>query len=369
MSQILLLIENQENHRFLSKWLVKNYEIISPNSNDDLWHSPPSFDLCILDPKSLIQLFTWISTTKQAEEPVFLPFLLVIAQVDVGTLNQRLSENVDDLIIAPIEPIELQMRVKILLRARTISLAHKVANEDIQKLNEFKSDLISMAFREFRQPLTSISASAQILKLYNSQLPQNQQQELFDSIKGSVIEIKQILDEIILSNKVEFSLKKFHPTPLDLASFCCDIAREVKFITDSDRIIKFISQIHYPNPSLDEHLVSYILRNLLIIAISYSPENSIIYFNLYCDRETVIFDIKYNEIDTLKKERDRLFEFLHRPSNIKEMSYLEFGLTIVKQAIDLHGGKITVKSKFGIGTTFSVTLPVSKKLETIYLNT
>jgi signal transduction histidine kinase len=56
-----------------------------------------------------------------------------------------------------------------------------------------------------------------------------------------------------------------------------------------------------------------------------------------------------------------LFESFHRAKNVGNIPGTGLGLAIVKKSVELHEGKITLNSKVGVGTTFTVTIPYSKE--------
>lgn len=119
MSQILLLLDNKENRRLLAESLGSHYKIILPDSDDAL---EDGFDLCILDGTALDRLWKRIQARKTAVMAQFLPCLLVTSRKDVGMATRFLWKVVDELIISPIEKIELRARVESLLIARRLSL-------------------------------------------------------------------------------------------------------------------------------------------------------------------------------------------------------------------------------------------------------
>ncbi|MEW5860638.1 MAG: PAS domain S-box protein, partial [Cyanobacteriota bacterium] len=197
MSRILLLVEQKENRRLLSEWLAGHHEVLladekktgsrgaeeqgskgeillSPQSRRDaidrrllsphqeqglpaltalstqhgqgtvlpLPLSPQSlilnapFDLCILDSLALKQLWEQVQARKAAEFPVFLPFLLIVPRQDVKLMTRHLPKSVDELVTIPIEKMELQARVEILLRTRQLSLDLKQRNAELKETNE-----------------------------------------------------------------------------------------------------------------------------------------------------------------------------------------------------------------------------------------
>lgn len=136
MSQILLFLEHTKNRHLLAEWLGMHYQVLLSDSEVRAGHAVPvldeHFDLCILDGPALDHLWEWVQARKKAEQPVFLPFLLITPRQDVRMITRHLWQSVDELISKPIEKLELQARVEILLRSRQLSVKLKTANEDLQ---------------------------------------------------------------------------------------------------------------------------------------------------------------------------------------------------------------------------------------------
>ena len=93
--------------------------MIIPETDDAL---DGDYDLGLIDGPALDRLWQRVETRKSTESPIFLPFLLITSRQDVGLATHRLWHSVDELIISPIERVELQARVEILLRARHASV-------------------------------------------------------------------------------------------------------------------------------------------------------------------------------------------------------------------------------------------------------
>ncbi|MEI2579554.1 ATP-binding protein [Scytonema sp. PRP1] len=58
----------------------------------------------------------------------------------------------------------------------------------------------------------------------------------------------------------------------------------------------------------------------------------------------------------------KLFEPFYRATNVERIGGTGLGLSIVKQCVDLHGGQVTVQSEIGVGTTFTVRLPLGQSV-------
>jgi signal transduction histidine kinase len=357
MCKILLLLESKENRRLLSESLETRYEVFSPDSDDELPSLQQSFDLCIICARKLDRYSDWLEATKKAQEPVFLPFLLVTSRRDVGMVTRHLWRSIHELIVTPIEKVELHARVEMLLQRRKLSLELKLANDNLQEINEIKTRFISIASHEIRNPLHTISAYAQILLHRSSEkLPEEKKQEFYVKIKAYVKKITDILDDILLLSKGELGKQPRNPIPINLNDFCEQVIQETQLINTN--IINFFGQDKYITACIDEKLLRHILTNLLTNAIKYSPKDSPIDLELISDDEEVIFQIKDKGIGITPEDQQHLFESFYRASNVGNIPGTGLGLAIVKQCVDLHGGKIAVKSEVGVGTTFTITLPI-----------
>ncbi len=137
MSRILLLLQHTENRRLLSEWLERYYEVIIGDAAVLTRQAVPllddKFDLCIVDGVALNHLWQWVRARKQAEYPVFLPFVLSTICSDVKLLTRDLWQSIDELITKPLEKRELHARIEMLLRSRQLSLELNATNIKLQQ--------------------------------------------------------------------------------------------------------------------------------------------------------------------------------------------------------------------------------------------
>lgn len=129
MPRILLLLQQRGNRQLLSNWLSRNYEVSIGASEQDL---DQPFDLAILDTPMLHRLHAGLQLRKSSELPVYLPFLLITSRQGTGALASDVWDVLDELILAPIDPVELKARVEVLFRVRQDSLALKRHNDELE---------------------------------------------------------------------------------------------------------------------------------------------------------------------------------------------------------------------------------------------
>ncbi len=131
MVRILLQIKRKPERRQLEDWLSKSHHIILPNIEQPLQEQ---FDLAIIDGVSLKELSLKVRDRRRADEPVFLPFLLLTMRRRGQLPARHLGRLVDDVILRPISEQELKARVSNLLRMRRLSLDLKHEHDRVMKL-------------------------------------------------------------------------------------------------------------------------------------------------------------------------------------------------------------------------------------------
>lgn len=360
MTAILLLVDQKENRRILAEWLIVRYQVLVPedSSSDSLETLNSTFDLCILDGAALHRLWDWVRSRKASENGVFLPFLLITPRQDVNLATRYLWQGVDELLLAPVEKLELQARLEILLRARQLSCSLQAANLQLQDLNQLKTQFIAIASHEFRNPLNLISGSASVLERSATSLPPERSSKLFSLIKRAVEKMVALLDDVLVVTRGELTEQKLNPAWLNLEVLCQQITQEMQLVDANYHTHEFTCAGDLQNVLVDESLLRHILINLLSNAIKYSPPGSIVSLTLTRVDQTAVFSIQDQGIGISEADQVRLFEPFYRASNVREVAGTGLGLAIVKQAVERHNGTIQVSSHINRGTTFTIEIPL-----------
>src|ERR1041385_472613 len=131
MDRVLLQVRKKKDRHRLQEWLLKSYHILLPHAESPL---KEEFDLAIIDGPSLRQLRPKVRARRKAEEPVFLPFLLLTVRRQGSMPSRHLGRVVDDILIRPLNEKEIEARVANLLRMRRWSLDLKREHDRVMKL-------------------------------------------------------------------------------------------------------------------------------------------------------------------------------------------------------------------------------------------
>ena len=238
------------------------------------------------------------------------------------------------------------------------------ALERERELSELRSSFISLVSHEFRTPLTTIQSSTELLDRYNHKLSEEKKQNHYRRIHNAVQRMTHLLEDVLTIGKAEAGKLKFTPSPIDLFAFCRDLVESLQMSTQPQHKINFGVVGDGSDTQMDEKLLCHVLTNLLSNAVKYSPDGGIVQFNLVCNHSWAVFRIQDSGIGIPCEDLERLFESFGRASNVGAIPGTGLGLAIVKKCVDLHGGEITVESEVGVGTTFTVTLPLKSQSST-----
>jgi PAS domain S-box-containing protein len=228
-----------------------------------------------------------------------------------------------------------------------------------KELNELKSRFISIASHEFRTPMTTILTSAEMLEHYSHRWTDAKKQDYLRRIQTAVLRMVELVNDVLIVGRSDAGKQDFDPAPLNLIDFCQAVVDEAQPDVARPRPIVFDARGDCANVTMDERLLRQILSNLLSNACKYSPDGQPVEFNLICQADHAIFEITDHGLGIPSADLPRLYETFHRAGNVSSIPGTGLGMTIVKRAVDLHGGSIEVTSRVGenSGTTFTVTLP------------
>ncbi len=227
-----------------------------------------------------------------------------------------------------------------------------------KELNELKSRFVSMVSHEFRTPLGIIMASAEILDAYVDRLPPEERQSNLRDIFEATRQMSHMMEEALLLGRVETGHMTFKPASLDLMVFCQRLVDEITSATNNRCPIRLSTPKELLEASADESLLRHIFTNLLSNAVKYSPAGSTVEFTLETRAQLAVFVVRDRGIGIPEEDARLIFQAFHRGRNVGDTPGTGLGMAIVKHCVELHGGKVAVESREGIGTAFIVALPL-----------
>ncbi|MGB7379699.1 MAG: response regulator, partial [Rivularia sp. (in: cyanobacteria)] len=223
-----------------------------------------------------------------------IPVIFLTAHSDESTIKKAKATQPFGYILKPFEESQLITTIEIALSKHQKEIVMRDELQKEKEMRELKSRFVSMVSHEFRNPLSTILNSTELLANHSQEITENKKSEYLYHIQNSVKNLNQLLSDVLLVGKAEVHKTHFNPAPLDLEKFCQDLVAEIKLLaTEKHQIILKIhgcctqqeedsASTDINLPRLDEKLLRHIFTNLLSNAIKYSPQGGEICFDLFC---------------------------------------------------------------------------------------
>ncbi len=232
-----------------------------------------------------------------------------------------------------------------------------------RKINLFREKMAHFITHELKTPLTTINLSAQLLKDNSVVTDEEAKQSYLNVITEETKVLESLVNEVLTVFKLEYTpgsnLREVEIHPL-LNEVCkvntprfdeCGAEVCLDFKADCDVVL-----------GNDTHLFNT-FSNLVDNAIKYSKGKLKLTISTQNQDDTLQINIADNGIGISKENLPLIFEPFSR-LNTEDAHYVKgfgMGLDYVKHVVEYHKGTVTVKSKLGEGTTFTVTLPLHNK--------
>jgi signal transduction histidine kinase len=343
MSQILLLIDHRQNRHLLAEWLTQHYRVMVPESDEAL---QDAFDLAIVDGPPLDRLWSRVQQRKQAEEPLFLPVLLLTSRQGVDLVTRHLWRAIDEVVLRPIEKVELQARVETLLRARRLSVALRQRQADLETFSYAMTHELRAPFRviagfvEELQAIPTLGDEGQHC-LRRVLEATSQAQELIAALHtfGRLGYDAVRRQSVSLHHVVESSLRHVQSTHR---------MRKKQVTVQGDQVMV------YADPTLLNLALTNLLANALTFVAPGVPPHMTIQASVAGGRCRI--EVADNGIGITPEDQARLFSPFVRLHGVEEYPGLGLGLATVRKAVELMGGHVGVTSLPGAGSTFWIEL-------------
>jgi signal transduction histidine kinase len=235
-------------------------------------------------------------------------------------------------------------------------------NDEIN-LSRMKSNFISTVSHEFKSPLTSIRQMAEML--VRGRVSSTEKQEKYHTtILQQSERLSHLIENILDFSKIEEGQKIFRFEKADIIPVVKDIVETFQNFRGDDGF-QIGLEITDPLPQIvfDREAIAQVIHNLIDNACKYSGESRIIKVHVFSDTDMLVISIRDQGLGIAKEDQDKIFRRFFRAGEglSQTVKGSGIGLTIVKQIVDAHHGKVMVESSFGKGSIFTVKLPIRQK--------
>lgn len=258
----------------------------------------------------------------------------------------------DNYLFEPIEPEELVVNIKALLRL-------SLAEQDVREIDRRKDIFLATLAHELRNPLGPIRNSIKLLKTLNTKL-NAKEFELLDIISRQTDQMVKLVDDLLDVSRISQGKISLDIETLNVRDFV-EAAAESSSNLIADRGHQITITI-WPEPlwvSGDRVRLIQIISNLINNAAKFTPAGGLITVDVTKDQQCVLIKVTDNGIGLDEEHLHNIFDLFVQHAHTEERAQegLGIGLSLVKNLTHLHDGEISVTSP-GInnGSTFTLEL-------------
>jgi signal transduction histidine kinase len=340
VSRILTLLDNAANARVLGELLAPRHDVITAPLDDA--------DLAIIDATSVNAHGGFLRERKRAEDPVFFPVLLVSARQNAGVYSGPLANLADEIVLTPVEKVELFARIEMLLRARRLSLELRLRKDDLEAF-------IHAMTHDFRAPLRTVSGFAEAMAEDQGERLNADGRRRLDRIQAAVRQMWELIESLVAFSRIGRKAVRMKTVDLDLAVESCVKELKQEIETCGAQVEK-CGELGLAEA--DSSLLKIAVCNLISNAIKYVDKGVAPHLEISALRreDKVHLQFRDNGIGLREEDQQRIFTPFVRLHGEEDYPGLGLGLSATRKVVEIIGGQSGVASAPGKGSTFWIEL-------------
>ncbi|MFQ5823764.1 MAG: ATP-binding protein [bacterium] len=264
------------------------------------------------------------------------------------------------------KPIVLQARAARIMNEKNELIGIVTILRDItreKEIDRMKTELVSMVAHELRSPLTCISGFSELL--LDQTTSRKQLEEYASIILKESNRLNELINKFLDISKIEAGKSQVRKSPVDMKMLVQKVLDFNAQLAEKKQIkINLEAPETVSNISVDRDMMDQVVLNLYSNAIKYSPEESKVTVRIFENKNELGVEVEDTGYGMSETALPHIFDKFYRVTdndNVRDITGSGLGLSLVKEIIEIHGGKIKVKSKIGEGSKFTFTLPKTNK--------
>jgi len=235
------------------------------------------------------------------------------------------------------------------------------ANEELTKLDKMKTEFLSIASHELRTPLSIIKGYAEILISGDLGALSEGQKSKMMRINSNAEHLNLLVNNILDLTRIDAGEMSLVKSKFKISQLIDDVVEDMQQIA-SKRSIRLKSNISAKSRILaDRGRLKQVLVNLVDNALKFTPKGGQVTVAAKETKGALTITVSDTGIGIKRKDMENLFKLFYQVDSTYQRKYsgTGLGLAICKRLVELHGGTVSVKSKYGRGTSIIASLPLN----------
>jgi len=231
---------------------------------------------------------------------------------------------------------------------------------DLKRLERVRKDFVANVSHELKSPLTSLLGFSDIL--CRDDLSEEDRKQFALIIKRNSGRMMGIINDLLMLATLERDEERIPMQDNAIKEILSDTLQDTSYKAQQKQT-RVVVEDHTGEDGhvyCSKNLLVEALRNLVMNAILYSPEHSVVTVQAGIQGETLVFSVADHGCGIAKEDQERIFERFYRVDKARSHSEggTGLGLSIVRHVAMIHHGSVEVQSEPGKGSTFTFTLPL-----------
>lgn len=230
----------------------------------------------------------------------------------------------------------------------------------MRALDESRQEFVSNVSHELKTPITSMKVLADSL-LAQEDAPAELYREFMEDIAAEVERESKIISDLLSLVKMDKSAAKPDISLINMNELLEVILKRIQPIAEKANVELVLESFRPVTAEVDEVKISLAISNLVENAVKYNREGGFVRVTLNADHQYFYLTVEDSGIGIPEDSLQHVFERFYRvdKSHSREIGGTGLGLAITRNSIIMHRGAIKVHSEEGVGTTFSVRVPLN----------
>jgi PAS domain S-box-containing protein len=226
----------------------------------------------------------------------------------------------------------------------------------LERLNQLKSEFVSLVSHEFRTALVGISGFSEMIR--DEDVTLDEAKAYAGDINKESERLNRMINDMLDLDRIEAGRLTLHIESVDINEVLQAAAHRTRFTSETHKVIcRFDGN---PVVRCDPDRVAQVAANLLGNAVKYSPEGGEITITTQLRGDEIDVSVRDHGVGIAPEFMQKLFSRYERYEKTSgKILGTGLGLALAKQIVELHGGKISVSSEVGEGSDFHFTLPIN----------
>lgn len=356
-----VVLENLDLYRSLEK----QHAIVEETMNymQQIFNSFPQ--IVVVLNSQLNPVFSNLQYLEREKEPKLVEAIEKVARSVLTTGSRQVkeveSEGTFYSLIA--EKIEYEGETQVLLSITDVTNTKEL--ERLKEIDKLKTDFVASISHELRTPLAAIKAYSETILSSLNDLDKDTLSDFLQTVYKESLHLESLLDELLDFAKIEQRAMILEKMRFDLTELIKEVTQSMSELAKSKNV-RLEQDTNGPIFIFaDKKRIRQVLINLISNGVKYSKENhkdKFVKVSTELNGASVIISVCDNGIGIPQEYQQKVFERFFRVGSALDYRTegAGIGLTITKEIVELHGGKIWLESKVDEGSVFYVQLPLGE---------